>query len=110
MMCRWVDIANVYHLTPGSRRRELNIYGVTIAVFNIDGEYYAIRDACPNDGGELFNGELRGDEIICPRHGERFSIRTGTMLDSPATEKLETFPVRVSQGNVQIEIEIPEFP
>ena len=108
-MCRWVDIANVYHLTPGSRRRELDVYGVTVAVFNIDGEYYAIRDACPHDGGELFNGELRGEEIICPRHGEHFSIRTGAMLGLPATEKLQTYPVRVSHGNVQIEIDIPDL-
>ncbi|MBI5891001.1 MAG: Rieske (2Fe-2S) protein [Nitrosomonadales bacterium] len=107
-MCRWVDVANAYHLTPGSRR-DLDVYGVIVAVFNIDGEYYAFKDACPNDGRELLKGEVRGDEIICPRHGERYSIRTGVMLDQPAKEKLDIFPVRVSRGMVQIEIEMPEL-
>ncbi|MDO8989032.1 MAG: Rieske 2Fe-2S domain-containing protein [Sideroxyarcus sp.] len=107
-MSRWLDVANVYYLTPGSARA-LEVRGLPVAVFNIDGEYYAIKDACPTDGGALFGGVLRGDEIICPRHGERYSVKTGARADNPGTEKLETFLVRVSHGLVQIEMEVPEY-
>lgn len=107
-MCRWQDIGSVYYLTPGSRRN-FAVNGVTVDVFNIDGEYYVIKDACPTDGGELFSGELSGDEIVCPRHGERYSIKTGAMQGRSSPKKLDTFLVRISQGQIQIEIEVPEF-
>ena len=107
-MSRWVDIANMYYFTPGSRHGT-EVYGVSIAVFNIDGECYAIRDACPNDGDALSHGELWGDEIICPRHGERYSVRTGTMSGQTAKQRLDIFPVRISHGKVQVEINIPDY-
>ena len=103
-MSRWIDVATVYDLPPG-HRRVVDVDGVAVAVFNIDGEYSAIRDACTHDGGILSNGELQGDVIVCPRHGARFSIRTGAVLGPPAYEDLETYFVRVSQGKVQIEID-----
>jgi len=103
-MTRWFDVANVDELSPGSRR-VVDLDGIAVAVFNIGNEYYAIEDVCPHDGGELSNGELVGVEIICPRHGARFSIRTGAVLAPPAYENLRTFPVRVAEGKVQIEAE-----
>jgi 3-phenylpropionate/trans-cinnamate dioxygenase ferredoxin subunit len=101
---RWIDVAAVFDLNPGDRR-VVNVEGVTVAVFNIDGEYFAIRDACTHDGGILSNGQVEGDEIVCPRHGARFSLRTGAVLGPPAYEDLETYFVRVTQGKVQIEID-----
>ena len=103
-MSRWIDVAAVYDLTPGNRR-VIDVDGVAVAIFNIDGEYFAVKDACTHDGGILSNGELEGDVIVCPRHGARFSIRTGAVMGPPAYEDLETFFVRVSQGKVQIEID-----
>ena len=103
-MSRWIDVAAVYDLTPGNRR-VIDVDGVAVAIFNIHGEYFAVKDACTHDGGILSNGELEGDVIVCPRHGARFSIRTGAVMGPPAYEDLETFFVRVSQGKVQIEID-----
>jgi 3-phenylpropionate/trans-cinnamate dioxygenase ferredoxin subunit len=108
MMSRWLDVANVYTLTPGSARA-LDVRGLAVAVFNIEGEYFAVKDTCPTDGGALFSGVLHGAEIVCPRHGERYSVKTGVRADKPGTEKLETFLVRVSHGLVQIEVEVPEY-
>jgi 3-phenylpropionate/trans-cinnamate dioxygenase ferredoxin component len=102
-MSKWVDVAAVYDLTPGNRR-VVDVDGVAVAVFNVDGEYFAIRDACSHDGGILSNGTVEDDVIVCPRHGARFSIRTGAVLGPPAYEDLEIFFVRVIQGRVQIEI------
>jgi 3-phenylpropionate/trans-cinnamate dioxygenase ferredoxin subunit len=104
VMSKWLDIADVYALIPGTRR-VVDVGGSAVVVFNLGGEYFAFKDACPHDGGILSNGEMAGEEIICPRHGARFSIRTGAVLGPPAYEDLKTYFVRVSQGKVQIEIE-----
>ena len=96
-MSIWLDVANVDEFTPGTRR-VVDVDGTAVAVFNLGGEYFAIHDVCPHDGGELANGELEGEEIVCPRHGARFSVRTGAVLGPPAYEDVRTFPVRVVAG------------
>ena len=101
-MSRWLDVARVEEIAPGTRR-VVDVDGTAVAVFNLGGEFFAIRDVCPHDGGELSDGELEGEEIICPRHGARFSVRTGTVLGPPAYEDLRTFRVRVEHGMVQLE-------
>ncbi len=100
-MGNWLDVASVAELTPGTRR-VIDMDGVAVAVFNLDGEYFAIQDICPHDGGDLANGELEGEVIICPRHGARFSIKTGTVFGPPAYEDIRTFPVRIEGGRVQV--------
>lgn len=102
-MASWYDVASVDDLTPDSRR-VVDIDGTNVAVFNLDGEYYAVKDECPHDGGVLSNGKLDGEVIICPRHGARFSIKTGAVLGPPAYEDLATFPIRIAQGIVQVEV------
>lgn len=76
--------------------------GVDVAVFKLDGEFYAIEDVCTHDGGELASGELEGDEIVCPRHGARFCIKTGQVKCAPAYEDVACYPVRVADGWVQV--------
>jgi len=74
----------------------------TIAMFKLDCEYFAIEDVCTHDGGQLTGGTIEGGEIVCPRHGARFSIRTGEALTAPAYEPVATFPVRVENGLIQV--------
>lgn len=100
-MSGWVDVARVEDFPPGSRR-VVDVDNAHIAVFNLDGRYYAIEDVCTHDGGELASGALEGDVIVCPRHGARFCIRTGEVLAAPAYEPVATFPVRVAAGTVQV--------
>lgn len=100
----WLDVATVDELTPGTRR-VTDVDGSAVVVFNLGGEYFAISDACPHDGGELASGRVEGEVIVCPRHGARFSIRSGAVLGPPAYEDVRTYPVRVVQGKVQIECE-----
>ena len=68
---------------------------VPIAVYNIDGELYAIEDVCTHDGGELAGGALHGFAVECPRHGARFDLRTGAVLAPPAYEPVAKFPVKM---------------
>lgn len=100
-MGTWIDVASVDELGPGDRR-VIDLDGVPVAVFNLEGEYFAIKNECTHDGGELASGELEGEVIICPRHGARFSIRDGSVLGPPAYEDVRTFEVRVADGKVQV--------
>lgn len=105
-MSNWTDIAPASEFGPGQSRL-VNIQGLEIAVFNLAGQYFAVQDVCSHDGSPMLGCGLEagdvveGDQIICPRHGARFCIRTGTALTPPAYEPLATFPVIVSNGMVQ---------
>lgn len=100
-MSDWVTVAPVEELKPGARKI-VDVDGSQLLVFNLDGKYYAIEDVCTHDGGQLDGGEIEGDQIICPRHGARFCIRTGAALTAPAYEATATFPVRIENGEVQV--------
>lgn len=97
-MTDWVRVCATSELLPGEYRVVYD--GDTpIAVFNLEGELYAIEDLCTHDGGELTGGVIEGREIECPRHGARFDITTGAVLCPPAYEPTPKFPVRV-EGDV----------
>ncbi len=100
-MSDWVDVASVEDFPAGSRHA-VDVDDVPIIVFNLDGQYFAIEDVCTHDYSSLDDGELDGEEIICPRHGARFNVRTGEALTAPAYEAIATFPVRVHDGSVQV--------
>lgn len=100
-MSGWVTAALPGALAPG-QWRVVDVEGTQIVVFNIDGDYHAIEDVCTHDGGQLTGGEIEGDQIVCPRHGARFCIRTGEALTAPAYEATAKFPVRIANGEVQV--------
>lgn len=100
-MTEWIDVARASELAPGEHRL-VEVDGIDVAVFNIEGELYAIEDVCTHDGAEIASGDLQGDEIVCPRHGARFCVKTGKVLKAPAYEDLVCFPVRVNNGFVQV--------
>ena len=100
-MSEWTNVAAAGEIGPGEHR-VVDIDDVAIAVFNLDGAYFAIEDVCTHDFGTLTGGCVEGGEIMCPRHGARFDIRTGEALTPPAYEPVATFPVRIHNGVVQI--------
>lgn len=97
----WIDAAPAASLHEGEHV-VVDLDGMDVAVFRIDGELYAIEDACTHDGAEIASGRLEGAEIICPRHGARFCVKTGKVLKAPAYEDLSCFPVRVENGVIQV--------
>ena len=100
-MSTWTPVCRIDELPPG-KHRVVDADGTQIAVFNLDGQYCAIEDVCTHDGGILTGGSVEGDQIVCPRHGARFSIRTGEALTAPAYEPTATFAVRVADGIIQV--------
>jgi len=100
-MAAWVDVARAEDFPPGTVRT-VETDGTPIAVFNLDGRYYAIEDVCTHEAETLSNGAVEDEAIVCPHHGARFSIRTGAALSPPAYEPVTTFPVQVERGMVRV--------
>ncbi len=73
-----------------------------VAVFLIEGRYYALDDICTHDGGPVAEGTLDGYEIECPRHGARFDVRSGAALCLPATAPVPTYAVKVTGDEIQV--------
>src|SRR5262249_56258274 len=96
----WITVAREGELAPG-QFRVVDADGTRIVVFNLAGEYHALEDICTHDGGQLTGGTVLGEEIVCPRHGARFSIRTGAALCAPAYEPTVKFPARIEDGESQ---------
>jgi len=103
VVSEWRELEPPAELADGAHR-VYEVDGRFIAVYNVAGEYYAIEDLCTHDGNPLADGPLEGLEIVCPRHGARFCLRTGAALSPPAYEPVATFPVAVRNGRLVIEI------
>jgi 3-phenylpropionate/trans-cinnamate dioxygenase ferredoxin subunit len=100
-----IDVCPVDELAPG----EVKIVHaglVSVGVYNLDGEYCAIEDRCSHDDGPLCEGDFDPETrvVICPRHGANFDICTGAALTLPAFQPVQTYPVRVEDGMIKVEI------
>lgn len=100
-MSDWVTVAKLDELQLGQQKC-VDVDGAQVVLINLDGEHYAIEDVCSHDGARLDGGCIEGAEIICPRHGAHFSIKTGAALSPPAFEPIAIFPVRVQGGVIQV--------
>jgi 3-phenylpropionate/trans-cinnamate dioxygenase ferredoxin component len=102
-MSQLIKVATVDEIPVGGRKL-VEVEGISIALFNLDGEFYAIEDMCTHDGGPLVEGVLlNGHEVMCPRHGARFDIRTGAALSFPAFEPTTSYAVQVNGNDVLLE-------
>lgn len=99
----FVEVARLDEITDGDMK-VVEVGGEEIALCRVGGKVYAISNRCTHDGGSLGQGETMGYLIECPRHGSRFDVRTGRVLTLPAEVDLETFPVRVVDDAVQVEV------
>jgi 3-phenylpropionate/trans-cinnamate dioxygenase ferredoxin subunit len=100
-MSDWINVIDQNALAEGEHI-VVDVDGTDVAVFKIEGQFYAIEDVCTHDGAEIASGKLEGCEIICPRHGARFCVKTGEVKAPPAYEDIETFPLRIENGTVQV--------
>jgi 3-phenylpropionate/trans-cinnamate dioxygenase ferredoxin component len=98
----WVDVGAETAVT-GMDGFAAEVSGYPVLVVRCGGTLYAFEDRCTHDGEPLAGGEIVGCEIVCPRHGSRFDLRSGEALTPPAYEPLRTFRVRVEAGRVLVE-------
>jgi len=94
-------VAKIGDVAVGSAVR-IGIRGLSVALFNLDGAYYATAEICTHADVSLVDGFISGDTVECPLHGSCFSIKTGRVLTSPATDALATYPVRLEGDHILI--------
>lgn len=81
----------------------VSLNNIEIVVINMDGFFFALEDRCAHDGSPLAGEPLEENSIVCPRHGARFCVKTGRVLEGPAYEDLQIFATRVIDGIVWVE-------
>jgi nitrite reductase/ring-hydroxylating ferredoxin subunit len=101
-MARLIKVAEANELSPGQGKL-VQVNGKDIALFNVNGIYYAMSAVCPHEDGPLHEGEVDGDTIICPWHGYDFSVKTGECSVDPDLRVL-TFVVKIQGNDVFIEV------
>ena len=103
-MPKTVKVGEVTELGPGEGKT-VEVEGVSLALFNVDGTYFAIANACTHVGGPLGEGALIGKEVTCPLHGAQFDVTCGKVLSGPARSDVKSFPVSVEGNNLFVELE-----
>ena len=103
-MSEFFEVAKVSELSPGEKKL-VEVDDIPVALFNVNGEFFAIEDVCTHDGGPLAEGELNGDQIECPRHGARFNVCTGAVLCMPAIEPVECYEVKVEGDGILVSVD-----
>ena len=101
-MAAYVKVANAADLQPG-QAMSVNAGDRQVALFNVGGTCYAIDDTCTHRGGPLSEGTLENDVVTCPWHSARFCVRDGQVQEPPAHENVTSYPVRVTDGSIEIE-------
>ncbi len=102
-MSKFIEAARKDEIPIGSAKC-VEVEGKEIALFNLEGEYYAIDNTCTHRGGPLGEGEVIGEEVECPWHGAMFNIKSGEVTSEPAEENVTKYNVRFKDDVIEIEI------
>ena len=89
---------------PNGERIFVELEGRAIVILNIANQFFAIDDICTHDDGPLGDGDIEGYNIVCPRHGGEFDVRTGKAVQLPAVVDIRAYPVRVVDELIQVGI------
>ena len=98
----WIDVGSAADLSEAAPLA-VEIDGLALIVVRCDKNLYAVEDRCTHDGEPLEGAEVESCQIICPRHGARFCLRTGEALTPPAYEALRTYAAREENGRLLLE-------
>ncbi|MFQ5960212.1 MAG: Rieske (2Fe-2S) protein [Candidatus Methylomirabilales bacterium] len=101
-MGEFVKVAEAKDIAAGTGIL-VELDGDRIALFNMNGTFYAIGDTCTHAGGPLSDGDLDGDVVTCPWHGAQFDVKTGEVVGPPAPELVTGYRVKVEGSDVFIE-------
>ena len=99
----FVKVARVEEVLPG-QGKTIEAGGVQIALFNVDGAFFAIDNTCTHAGGPLGEGTLEKNQVECPWHGAHFDVKSGEALSPPAFEKVASYKVRVNGSDIEVEL------
>ena len=102
-MAEFIKVAKVNEVPPG-KSKVIDLGGLCIALFNVNGRYFAINDMCTHAGGSLSEGDVSGTIVECPLHGARFDLETGVVLSPPAESNVTAYRVQVEGDDLMIEV------
>lgn len=97
----WVDVGAASELGENVPLAVL-VDGIPVVIVRCGAELYAVADQCTHDGEPLGEAPVEDCQIICPRHGSHFCLRSGEALTPPAYEPLRTYPVREREGRLEL--------
>jgi biphenyl 2,3-dioxygenase ferredoxin component len=99
-----VELCKADEIAPGNALK-IEAAGLTVAVFNVEGEFFVTDDACTHGPGSLSEGFVDGDVIECNFHNGQFNIKTGEVVSPPCMIPIKTYPAVVEDGKVFIEVD-----
>ena len=102
-MAGFVKVATTGDLTPGQGKM-VEVNGKKIALFNLEGSFYASNDTCTHRGRPLSEGEIEGEQVTCPWHGAIFDIKSGEVLGPPAPKGVARYNVWVAGTDIEVEV------
>ena len=102
-MGSFTKIAERKDLQPGTAKL-VEVAGKKIALFNVNGQFYALDDTCTHRGGSLSKGSFEDESVTCPLHGASFEFKTGKVLGPPAPTGVACYKVQVEGSDIQIEL------
>jgi nitrite reductase/ring-hydroxylating ferredoxin subunit len=102
-MAKLIKIAAAKDVLPG-QAAAFTVEGQRIALFNVEGTYYAIGDSCTHRGGPLSEGDVQGTKVTCPWHGADFDLKTDTALGPPAQKGVPSYNVVVKGDDIKVEV------
>jgi nitrite reductase (NADH) small subunit len=100
----WTPITSIENI-PARQGRAVTVGGKELAIFNVNGRFLTIDNRCPHKGGPLSDGIVAGTTVVCPLHGWRYDLESGLAARAPAPACVATFPTRVENGIVFVDVE-----
>ena len=98
-----IELCSTDDVAPGTALR-VEAGDLTLAVFNVDGQFYVTDDMCTHGPGSLSEGYIEDDVVECNFHNGQFNIRTGEVVSPPCMVPIKTYPAMVVDGKVTIEV------
>lgn len=103
-MSNWIDAA-AFDEVPQDDVVSVQVEGLDIALYGVEGEVYATDNLCTHGQARLCDGFLEGHEIECPLHQGKFDVRSGAPTCAPVTEAVKSYPVKIEDGRVFLQLE-----
>jgi 3-phenylpropionate/trans-cinnamate dioxygenase ferredoxin component len=99
----WVKIAETDDIKENTGK-EFSVNGIKVAVFRVNGKYYALEALCRHQDGSLAPGQIQGEIVECPLHSWHYNIRTGQLLDYLEGIKLKTYKIERRGNEIHLDV------
>lgn len=100
-MVKEIEVAKTTDIPPGSAK-QVEVDGEAVAIFNVNGEFYAIGDTCTHAQASLSEGEVEGLVVTCPWHGAQFDLKTGKNVGMPAPTPVPKYTLKIEGDSIKI--------